>query len=342
MLGSGIPPNSGTDSATYLNDLKLRLHANQVLGQILQDQAQFVLISIPQNSMRSLSHLRLSWSKSESILELHLFPLHSHRGIALTIADTGLNDSNDYNQHKADVNAYLNAESFVFQCTDYSGSIYANTGIGFDNVYHGSTPNIIQGHIQNASATVSYNSTWVPYTGSSPCTPPCGMYMETPISGNMTVTLLNTGTQTASYQVFARFHFTDSIYRAITDVPTVANVLTKVAGGQIATIQVPFFDQKRGVYPVENSSVVFEVLGIDGNGTTYFVDSTTTTCQWHSVPVYTANKLTRSYDVTSTASATNSIVGDPIRCYVIPDAKAQTYQVHIWVSNPFGETSGLR
>jgi hypothetical protein len=216
----------------------------------------------------------------------------------------------------------VEAVSVLKGAPEAAARIYSNTTTGYAQIQRNHPATLIRGHI---GAIHNY----IQGSGAGPLWFEHNSYSD--------VEVFNDSNVTATFEVFANFGYNNRIFFNLFPyayLPLVKTAIVRIGPHTSVTARVYYREEERDGSPDNGSDVQFDVLATSDNGdSTFFVDSEATT--WLN-PQPAA--MSASASVAESAASNQIIVENPISSYVLSDPATQTYQVQLWLTNPFTAT----
>jgi len=316
-LQAGAPPMSASQIAAYTNDLQLRIGANQVLWQVLQQDNSLLQV------FRSASQsAQANWFGAflqrvgVAIVAIYFPPVGL---VALLDAE------NQHIQARREYEKlYGKAYADLLKSSAYTDQIQRNTAVAYDQVSQARPPNPVTGGIVDVSTARQGVMTTAPTVWQWPENQDTGSsvtrnYFLTDVSS--LVTLTNTSQGRASFGVFALYDYANTAFGTFPSLPLVITEAINLNPGQAGQVTIHYFDGNNGgVAPPLTEARIF-VVGNNDTGS-FFVGSY---AHYPFLPVL-ANQASRT--------PTNVVVlENPIKSYVVQNPSNQTYRAQIWVEN---------
>ena len=270
-LLSGIPPISSSQETAYINDLQKRLYANYVLDTAMQqeltllDNLQTVSLDASENDFNNTIILDTAEVGGDLIIigftEGAASPL-----VLATLAEGGFSEWQNYQSFSANQRAYLLAFSSMQTCGAYIDQMHRNVCSGYSQISQGVQPNPVTGGILDIQPTIQCNLASLPTTPSSVFQPIADSttpfeYISTPMSAGSSLTLLNTSSSAATFEVFTLYSAESSIFGENTDVPLLNVTAINLEANHSGTITVNYLNDPYGSRPAEGSIVSMYVVG---------------------------------------------------------------------------------
>ncbi len=337
-LLAGAPPMNASQIASYTNDLQLRLGANQVLWQVLQQD----------NSL-----LQVFLNASLSAQANWFGPFLQRVGIAIVaiyyppVGVVALLDAE--NQHlqarREYEKLYGKAYADLLKCSAYTDQIQRNTAVAYDQVSQARAPNPVTGGIVDVAVAQQGVMTTAPTVWQWPNNQDTHSsvtynYFLTDVSS--VVTLTNTSQARATFGVFALYDYANTAFGIFTSLPLVITEAVSVNPGQSGQVTIHYFDGNNGgVAPPLTEARIF-VVGNNDTGS-FFVGSYShhpfipIAVNQTSAPASVSSKLERESSRSGHGRTSTNVVvlENPIKSYVVQDSTNQTYHAQIWVENPY-------
>jgi hypothetical protein len=339
----GVPAIVNVNSATYTNDLQLRLGANQILRQYEQqiyayyaalqnasenaEQMNFPTALLENTTLAGGSSIASTATEADGIPDV---------GVALGALPLFLSAWRDNLNENANMWAHIFIGFQIWNAGGEAGEISSNASSAFSEIAQGLTPNPVTGQILDASVytLTSYTepvaSSWLP----SQTITPNSVTLIT--SAGAAVTVTNTGSSgSAAFDVFVFYDYDVFLFGSTFDIPSIAYASTNLPAGQTAELQWTLFDGNNGATPNTSlPTVQFYLIGTNSSGV--FSNDFQSLGFTLSSSQIAAKNSPKLLDGGSGESSNDAVsIENPIRCYVNQNPSNQTYQAQFWVYNPF-------
>lgn len=343
-LLAGVPPAANTISSALVNDLQLRLKANQVLQQYQnREYAYFNAVANAAKAPESTGGLPTTLLETATITGGSTMLSAAEQ--AQQTPDVGIDafqfiqdELNDYNNENNYLDEHYAVGNAILAVSGSAWEISNNVNSAFSEISQcaGAPLNPVTGAIVNPSITpVGIGSTTI-----SPSSTVPGSWSGDDTATGVTVPatydvlsdmhIQNTGTSGASYMIIAFFSCNVSGLNSIGPVPQVIALSTHIGAGDSQDVPIDYFGNNSGGDPLSISPVKIYVLGYNSSGI-FYVDSTTLT-----VGSPSSSAKTELLGNAPMNSSTDIYpIGNPLRCYVNQIWSNQTYQAQVWIENPF-------
>ena len=349
-LQNGVPQSSINNTAAYVNDLPLRLAANNALFSILQQQDSYlkVLNSASQSSQNNFTTeaLGVAGYVGYGLDVAAVIPVTAPVAApAAAVYNAGLLAANEYDHLQvSDANkaAYFKTYSLLSACWDCAAQINTNVSLAYSEIAQGILPKAATGTIISAITVQSYQQ-----VGAMPSSWQIDTTTPASTIGFITncyseVVLQNTGSYDEQFQVFSTYNYPGSAFGVTADLPLVAWAVTNLAANQTAHVFLYYSDDNKGAPPTTSSTVPISVVATSASGT-YFVGSVDTTVEpklggTGLLGFSLSKNIQTSAAIAMNASTLSNnvvVMENPIKCVIFENQSNQTYQAQISVVNHF-------
>jgi sugar lactone lactonase YvrE len=315
LLG-GIPPISAAQQTGWANDLLARQGVPFVYNIVISQHSEF--LQAMQSLNMSYQNAWLGKVGAEATEDFaNGLSLVVGYGPETTLALGAINSFVDDSQLTTFEKTYLSAFNTIESCFDYGDRISLNESGAFAGIIAQMSPQTVTGQI----GAPTNNS--IGYAGGLLNTL-FGSWIE--LQSYSDIPLTNSSTTEAAFEVYTCWTHTDFfVGLGWQDIPLVTCVRTNLAPGGTATARIYYTqEQQRPASPDAGSTVYMYVLGSDVSGTFYIGQQSTIWPEsWLSDP--------------GPANGTNGLpsVTNPISASWTYSASNQSYNVQLWLSNPF-------
>jgi 5-hydroxyisourate hydrolase-like protein (transthyretin family) len=200
--------------------------------------------------------------------------------------------------------------------------IYSNTVSGYAQIQQNHPTTVVRGHI---GAIHNYTQG----TGAGPIWFEHNSYSD--------IEIFNDSDVAATFELFTSFGYNNRIFFGVFPyayLPLNKSTLVRIGPHSSITTRIYYREEARDGSPTENSTVQFDVVAASDTGDgLFFVDS-----KWTIWSDPQKVSLSGVSSANLAAAVPLTVIENPISSYVVSDPATQTYQVQIWLANPFEST----